>query len=147
VEIVRGVRRRLRAVASAIAGGFRGTVTLMAFTDTGWMRQFRFSKRLAVLSCLLVLVMAVASTMAVVNLVRGGYHTTRMRSLEQQNQSMASLLQIQAEQLSTLRLEMDRLREFEESLRQVSGLSDRSRVRQDQPQVPRSESAPVPQRP
>jgi hypothetical protein len=38
---------------------------------------------------------------------------------------MTSLLEGQAEQLSKLKLEMARLKEFEESLRRVSGLGER----------------------
>jgi hypothetical protein len=56
------------------------------------------------------------------NLVRGQYYLTRMQYLERENLAMTSLLQGQAEQLSKLKLEMDKLKEFEESLRQVAGL-------------------------
>jgi Zn-finger domain-containing protein len=48
-----------------------------------------------------------------------------MRYLEQENRAMTSILEGQAEQLSNLKLEMARLREFEESLRRVSGLGER----------------------
>lgn len=122
--VLRATVRWLRILPSSIAGGVRGFVTIMAFTDTGWMRQFRLSKRLVVLSCLLVTVMAFSSTLSLLKLVRGEYYLTRLRYLEHQNRAMTSLLEAQAQQLGTLRLEMARLREFEESLRQVSGLGD-----------------------
>jgi hypothetical protein len=102
----------------------------MAFTDAGWMRQFRVSKRAIALCGLLLIGMAVGSTMTLLNLARGRYYLSRMEYLEQQNRAMTSLLEGQAEQLSRLKLEMARLKEFEESLRQVSGLSERYGLRE-----------------
>ncbi|MGH7427689.1 MAG: hypothetical protein ACREJ4_04945 [Candidatus Methylomirabilaceae bacterium] len=125
MQVFRRTLRRLRTVRSSIAGGFRGVVTILTFTDSGWMRQFRLSKRIVALSCLLLIILAFGSTLSLVRLVRGEYYLTRMRYLEQQNSVMTSLLEGQAEQLSKLKLEMARLKEFEESLRQVSGLSER----------------------
>ncbi len=123
MQVLRTTSRRLRNLRSSIAGGFRGVVTILAFTDSGWMRQFRFPKRVVALSCILLMVMAVGSTLTLLKLGRGEYYLTRMRYLEEQNRAMTSLLEGQAEQLSKLHLEMARLKEFEESLRQVSGLS------------------------
>jgi hypothetical protein len=45
-----------------------------------------------------------------------------MTYLEQENKSLASLLEGQAEQLSRLKLEVARLKEFEQNLRVVSGM-------------------------
>ncbi len=116
----------MRFLGSSIAAGFRGAVTIMAFTDSGWMRQFRLSKRIIFLSCAVLIALTFGSTMTLLNLVRGQYYLTRMQYLERENRAMTSLLQGQAEQLSKLKLEMIKLEEFEESLRQVSGLSVRS---------------------
>jgi len=102
----------------------------MAFTDSGWMRQFRLSKRIILLSCAVLMALTFGSTLTLLNLVRGQYYLTRMQYLERENRAMTSLLQGQAEQLSKLKLEMVRLKEFEESLRQVSGLSVRSEPRE-----------------
>jgi hypothetical protein len=125
MQVLGGTVRRLRNLRSSIAGGFRGVVTILAFTDSGWMRQFRLPKRVVALSCILLVVMAVGSTVTVLRLARGEYYLTRMRYLEEQNRAMTSLLEGQAKELSKLQLEMARLKEFEESLRQVSGLSVR----------------------
>ncbi len=147
MEMLDATYRRFRVLASSFADGFRGVVTIMAFTDTGWMRQFRLSKRLVVLICLLVTVMALSSTLTVLKLVRGEYHVTRMRYLEYQNRTMTSLLEGQAEQLSRLKLEMARLKEFEESLRQVSGLSDRPGLQQKEAEPAAEDSARTRRRP
>jgi hypothetical protein len=97
----------------------------MAFTESGWMRQFRLSKRVVVLSCLVLVLLILGSTITLLSLVKGQYYLTRMRYLEQENRAMTSLLEGQAEQLSKFKLEMTRLKEFEESLRRVSGLGER----------------------
>ncbi len=135
MQVLRKTFRRLRTLGSSMAGGFRGVVTILAFTDSGWMRQFRLPKRVVALSCLLLIVLAFGSTLSLLKLVRGEYYATRMRYLEQQNSAMTSLLEGQAEQLGRLQLEMARLKEFEESLRQVSGLSERPGVQDNEPQT------------
>ena len=119
----------------------------MAFTDTGWMRRFRLSKRVVALSCLLLMIVALSSTLTLLKLVRGEYYVTRMRYLEQQNHAMTSLLEGQAEQLSRLKLEMAKLKEFEESLRQVSGLSDRPELQQKEAEPAAEGSARTRRRP
>ena len=131
---------RMRFLGSSIAAGFRGALTIMAFTDSGWMRQFRLSKRIILLSCAVLMALTFGSTLTLLNLVRGQYYFTRMQYLERENRAMTSLLQGQAEQLSKLKLEMIKLKEFEESLRQVSGLSVRSESQEkesDQAGAPR----------
>ena len=126
MEVLGRTLHGIRILGSSIVAGFRGAVTIMAFTDSGWMRQFRLSKRIVFLSCIVLIALAFGSTLTLLNLVRGQYYLTRMQYLERENRAMTSLLQGQAEQLSKLKLEMVRLKEFEESLRQVSGLNVRS---------------------
>ena len=133
MQVMRQTSDRLRFLRSSIAGGFRGVVTIMAFTDAGWMRQFRLSKRMIFLSCILLMAMAFGSTMTLLNLARGQYYLNRMQYLERENRAMTSLLEMQAQQLSKLKLEMVRLKEFEDSLRQVSGLSLRSELQEKEP--------------
>ncbi len=135
MQVMRQTLDRLRSLRSSIAGGFRGVVTIMAFTDTGWMRQFRLSKRTILFSCIVMMTLAFGSTLTLLSLVRGQYYLTRMQYLERENRAMTSLLQGQAEQLSKLKLEMVRLKEFEESLRQVSGLSVRSEIQEKESEL------------
>ncbi len=126
MQMLRQMVHRLKSLGSSVAARFRGFVTIMAFTDTGWMRQFRLSKQTLFLSCIVLIALVFGSTLTLLNLVRGQYYLTRMQYLEQENRAMTSLLAGQAEQLSKLKLEMVKLKEFEESLRQVSGLTVRS---------------------
>jgi len=118
----------------------------MALTDTGWMRQFRLSKRTIFLSCIVLMVLAFGSTLTLLNLVRGQYYMARMQYLERENRAMTSLLEGQAQQLSTLKLEMARLKEFEESLRQVSGLSTRSEPQPKESDLVRARRSSTPRR-
>lgn len=147
MQVLGRTDRGLRFLASSIAAGLRGVVTIMAFTDAGWMRQFRLSKRTIVLSCILLMAMAFGSTMTLLNLTRGQYYLARMQYLERENRAMTSLLEAQAEQLSTLKLEMVRLKEFEDSLRQVSGLSVRSELQEKEPSPPGASRSSTPRRP
>ncbi|MDE2059844.1 MAG: hypothetical protein KGL31_02340 [candidate division NC10 bacterium] len=119
----RGIFHGLWVLGSIISAGFRGVVTIMAFTEGGLMRQFCLSRRAIALSCIMLMGLTVGSTMTLLNLVRGQYYLTRVKYLERENRAMTSLLQGQAEQLSKLKVEMAKLKEFEESVREVAGLS------------------------
>lgn len=119
----RGVFHGLWTLGSIIGAGFRGAVTIMAFTEGGLMRQFCLSRRIIALSCIVLMGLTVGSTLTLLNLIRGQYYVTRVQYLERENRAMTSLLQGQAEQLSKLKIEMAKLKEFEESVRQVAGLS------------------------
>ncbi|MBZ0161000.1 MAG: hypothetical protein K8G79_12860 [bacterium] len=112
----------LWALGSIIGAGFRGVVTIMAFTEGRLMRQFSLSRRAIAFSCIVLTGLTVGSTLTLLNLIRGQYYLTRMQYLERENRAMTSLLQGQAEQLDKLKLEMTKLKEFEESVRQVTGL-------------------------
>jgi len=112
----------LWTLGSIIGAGFRGVVTIMAFTEGGLMRQFCLSRRTVALSCIVLMGLTAGSTVTLLDLGRGQYYRTRVKYLEQENRAMTSLLQGQAEQLTKLKIEMAKLKEFEESVRQVAGL-------------------------
>ena len=122
MRVLREVFHGLLSLGSFIGAALRGVITIMAFTEGGRMRQFCLSRRIVAISCIVLTVLTVGSTVTLLNLVRGQYYLTRMQYLERENLAMTSLLQGQAEQLSKLKLEMAKLKEFEESLRQVAGL-------------------------
>ena len=134
MRVLREVFHGLLSLGSFIRAGFRGVITIMAFTEGGLMRQFCLSRRIVALSCIVLTVLTVGSTVTLLNLVRGQYYLTRMKYLERENLAMTSLLQGQAEQLSKLKLEMDKLKEFEESLRQVAGLGVASDLQASDPE-------------
>lgn len=106
--------------------GLEGAVTVVAFTESGRMHRARISRRLLLAAGLLVLVLLVGSTTSVLRLFRGHVDLARMTYLEQENKSLTSLLEGQAEQLSRLKLEVARLKEFEQNLRVVSGMDAQS---------------------
>ncbi len=99
-----------------------GAVTVVAFTESGRMHRVRVSRRLLVAAGLLIAVLLVGSTTSVLRLFREQVDLARMTYLEQENKSLTALLEGQAEQLSRLKLEVARLKEFEQNLRVVSGM-------------------------
>lgn len=115
-------RRYRRTRLGRWSRAVEGAVTVVAFTESGRMHRVRVSRRLLVASALLVLVLLVGSTMSVLRHFREQVDLARMTYLEQENKSLAGLLEGQAEQLSRLKLEVARLKEFEQNLRVVSGM-------------------------
>lgn len=134
MRVLRGIFHGLWVLGSIVGAGFREVVTIMAFTEGGLMRQFRLSRRIIAFSCIVLTGLTVGSSVTLLNLVRGRYYLSRVKYLEQENRAMTSLLQEQAEQLSKLKIEMTRLKEFEESLRQIAGLSVASELQTSEPE-------------
>jgi hypothetical protein len=97
-------------------------VTVVAFTEAGRMHRARVSRRVLFVVGLLAVTLLIGSTTSVLRLFRGHVDLARMTFLEQENRSLTSLLEGQAEQLSRLKLEVARLKEFEQALRVVSGM-------------------------
>jgi hypothetical protein len=110
-----------------ITRALRGAVTILAFSESGRMRRFRLPKRMLLVSTFILLTLVVTSTASILSLFRGQVDLARMTYLERENRSLASLLEGQAEQLSRLKLEVARLKEFEQSLRVVSGMDSQER--------------------
>ncbi len=123
MRMLKEVLHSLWILGSIIGAGFRGVVTIMAFTEGGLMRQFYLSRRTIALSSIVLMGLTVGSIVTLVNLGGDQYYRIRAKYLERENREMISLLQGQAEQLGKLKLEMAKLKEFEESVRQVAGLS------------------------
>jgi hypothetical protein len=99
-----------------------GAVTVVAFTESGRVRRLRVPKRMLLVAGLLLAVLVAGSTASIVRLFRSHVDVARIAYLEGGNRSLAVLLEGQAEQLSRLKLEVARLKEFEQSLRVVSGM-------------------------
>jgi hypothetical protein len=121
-DLVRSWRARRARLRTAL----QGAVTILAFTDSGRMRRLRLPKRALVVFCLTFLILVAGSTISILNLFRGQVDLARMAYLERENRSLTSLLEGQAEQLSRLKLEVERLKEFEQNLRVVSGLDSQA---------------------
>jgi hypothetical protein len=111
-----------RARAKRLRGILRGAVTLIAFNESGRMRRFRIPKRLLLLGAVVLVLLVGGASVAILQMFRGQVDLARIAYLERENRSLTQLLEGQAEQLSRLKLEVARLKEFEQSLRAVSGL-------------------------
>ena len=117
---------RFRAGRARLTTALQGAVTILAFTESGRMRRMRLPKRLLVVTSVILLILVAGSTVSILSLFRGQVDLARMAYLERENRSLTSLLEGQAEQLSRLKLEVARLKEFEENLRVVSGLDSQT---------------------
>lgn len=111
-----------RARRARLATALHGAVTILAFTESGQMRRLRLPKRTLVASGLTLLILVASSAVSILSLFREQVDVARIAYLERENQSLTSLLEGQAEHLSRLKLEVARLKEFEQNLRVVSGL-------------------------
>lgn len=121
-----GLHTGWHARRARLTTALQGAVTILAFTESGRMRRVRLPKRLLAISTLTFLILVAGSTISILNLFRGHVDLARMAYLERENRSLTSLLEGQAEQLSRLKLEVQRLKEFEQNLRVVSGLDSQA---------------------
>jgi len=111
-----------RTGGALLRNSLRGAVTILAFTESGRMRRFRAPKRLLLVGAALLILLVGGASLSIVQMFRGQVDLARVAYLERENRSLTQLLEGQAEQLSRLKLEVARLKEFEQSLRAVSGL-------------------------
>jgi hypothetical protein len=115
-------RSTWREKGALLRNGLQGVVTIIAFTESGRMRRFRAPKRLLLVGVVLLTLLVAGASLSIVQMFRGQVDLARMAYLERENRSLTQLLEGQAEQLSRLKLEVAHLKEFEQSLRAVSGL-------------------------
>ena len=121
-----GLRKDRLSRRARLSTLLQGAVTILAFTESGRMRRLRLPKRVLLVFTLTLLVMMAGSTVSILVLFRGQVDLARMTYLARENRSLTSLLEGQAEQLSRLKLEVERLKEFEQNLRVVSGLESQT---------------------
>lgn len=117
---------RWRAGRVRLTAALHGAVTILAFTESGRMRRMRLPKRLLIVCTIAMVILLAGTIVSILNLFRGQVDLARMAYLEMENRSLTSLLEGQAEQLSRLKVEVERLKEFEQNLRVVSGLDSQT---------------------
>lgn len=113
---------RLWSFSLKLPHALRGFVTIVAFTDAGRMRRLKLQKSRLLLITFMIVFFIVSSALSFLGLFQGQYHRARVAYLEEENRSLTSLLEGQAKELHRLKLEVDRLKEFERRLRVISGL-------------------------
>jgi hypothetical protein len=121
-----GPRTGWRVQRARLTTALQGAVTILAFSESGRMRRLRLPRRVLVIFTLTFLILVAGSSISILSLFRGQVDLARMAYLERENRSLTSLLEGQAEQLSRLKLEVERLKEFEQNLRVVSGLDSQA---------------------
>jgi hypothetical protein len=127
------VLQRMRSLLpprGALGRGLRGVLTVMAFTDSGWMRRFRVPKLAVVSLGGLFIGLALTAMVSLSFAVWASADLKRLTSVERENRSLTKQLQDQAVQLSRLQIEMSRLLDLEKNLRSVSGLSESAESRE-----------------
>ncbi len=116
--------RSLLPPRGAVGHGVRAGLTVMAFTDSGWMRRFRVPKLAVVTLAGLFVGLTLTAMVSLSFAVWAGADLKRLTTVERENRSLTKQLQDQAAQLLRLQTEMSRLRELEKNLRSVSGLPE-----------------------
>jgi uncharacterized protein HemX len=99
-------------------------LTVLAFTDSGWMRRFRVPQRAATALAALLVGLSLTAPLVTAFAIRARAELSRLRAVERENHALTSQLQNQATLLHRLQSEMARLRELERRLRAASGLAD-----------------------
>ena len=102
------------------------TITVMAFSESGWMRRLRLPKQAVLVLAAMFAVLALMSVLLAAYAVWAGPHIRRLGAVERENRSLTVQLKEQVARVNRLHSEMSRLHELEESLRVISGLPDRA---------------------
>ncbi len=111
-----------RAKRALLRNSLQGLVTIIAFTESGRMRRFRVPKGLLLLGVVLLILLVAGASLSIVQMFRWRVDLARMAYLERENRSLTQLIEGLAEQVSRFKLEVARLKEFDQNLRAISGL-------------------------
>lgn len=113
----------LRAASQKLSLNLKGLITIIAFSESGRMRRIALSKRLLYAISSLLLLLLLFSTFVLLKNLDFLYRSARLNYLEEENRSLGTRLQRQAEQINQLKKEIAELKDFEAKLRAISGLS------------------------
>lgn len=109
--------------------GTRGQgITIMAFTDSGWMRRFRVPRLALTALAVLQVTLTLAAVLSTSFAVWAGSHLRRLGAVHHENRALTLQLRDQARLLHRLQGEMARLRELEKGVRAASGLPHGARA-------------------
>ena len=100
-------------------------ITVMAFSESGWMRRLRVSRQAVLVLGALLVVLTLMTALLAAYAVWAAPHLGRLGAVERENRSLTVQLSEQVARLNQLQGEMSRLHELEKSLRALSGLPDR----------------------
>lgn len=97
------------------------SITLLAFSKTGKVKQLTLSRQVLLLTIVFVVATAMGSAFALFASFKGWFETVRLTSFKEENQLLRSELKKQAVLLDHLKGELKRLKNLEEQLRVLAG--------------------------
>jgi hypothetical protein len=109
-----------------LSSSLRGSLVIVAFSESGSVRRFTLSKKLAGTLALVLTLLCLFSTYVFFKNFQFLFRNARIAYLEEENSSLAARLQGQLEQIDELKKEIAELKDFETKLRSISGLSPAS---------------------
>jgi len=113
----------LRTTRQKFSLSLKGFVTIIAISESGKMRRITLSKRLLYSISIFFLLLPLLSAFVFVKNFDFLYRNARLAYLEEENRSLGNRLGKQAEQINQLKKEIAELKDFENNLRAISGLS------------------------
>ena len=113
----------LRTTRQKFSLSLKGFVTIIAISESGKMRRITLSKRLLYSISIFFLLLPLLSAFVFVKNFDFLYRNARLAYLEEENRSLGNRLGKQAQQINQLKKEIAELKEFENNLRAISGLS------------------------
>jgi len=113
----------LRTTWQKFSLSLKGFVTIIAISESGKMRRITLSKRLLYSISIFFLLLPLLSAFVFVKNFDFLYRNARLAYLEEENRSLGNRLGKQAQQINQLKKEIAELKEFENNLRAISGLS------------------------
>jgi hypothetical protein len=113
----------LRTASQKLALNLKGFLTIIAFSESGKMRRITLSKRLLYSISIFFLLLPLLSAFVFVKNFDFLYRNARLIGLEEENRSLGHRLGKQAQQIDQLQKEIAELKDFENNLRAISGLS------------------------
>ena len=113
----------LRTASQKLSLSLKGFITIIAFSESGKMRRITLSKRFFYSISIFFFLLPLLSAFVFVKNFDFLYRNARLVYLEEENGSLGNRLGQQARQINRLKKEIAELKDFEENLRAISGLS------------------------
>jgi hypothetical protein len=123
MELHSDFKEILRTTWQKFSLSLKGFVTIIAISESGKMRRITLSKRLLYSTSFFFLLLSLLSAFVFVKNFDFLYRNARLAYLEEENRSLGDRLGKQAEQINQLKKEIGALKDFEDNLRAISGLS------------------------
>jgi hypothetical protein len=113
----------LRTTWQKLSLSLKGFITIITFSESGKMRRMTLSKRFLCSISIFFVLLPLLSAFVFIKNFDFLYRNARLTYLEEENSSLGNRLGKQAQQINQLKKEIAELKDFESTLRAISGLS------------------------